>query len=38
MKRDPNYRPELEGLNPAILFGVPLVMLTIFQMVIRALV
>ena len=37
MKPDSDYRAELEGLNPAILFGLPLVMLTIVKMVIRAL-
>jgi hypothetical protein len=38
MKRDPHYRPELEGINPVILFGLPLVVLTIFKVIIRALV
>jgi hypothetical protein len=31
------HRPELEGMDPTILLAVPLVLITVLQIVIRAL-
>lgn len=38
MKRRPQYRPELDGLDPRILLGAPIVVITLLMVLIRTLV
>jgi hypothetical protein len=37
MKRQPQHRPELEGMHPVILLGAPLVIIAVFMAIVRTL-